>query len=419
MARRTAQAQMEDFFYRELLKYLKLAEEKRRWNVFKDIPWDAANPETSDQLAHCVETFCAVEMYLPDFTSKLLQMIRRSRGRAWFHVNWGYEESKHSLALETWLVASGHRTEKQREDYQNAILGAEWELPFDHPRQMVIYTMIQELATFWNYRNLEKTAAREKDLALVSALRVISVDERVHYNFFRNVVKQWMRLDDRGTVEDIKYVFEHFSMPGDNQIPNYKESARILATSGIYGPREYVKLVKNPILEDLKLDKGFNRLEANEARDRANEEERINALKREQITIGDGHAVPLNNSPYNGRPRTFNSKALNEVLANGRPENEHDEIPQEDEERKSPLLELIGVEAKKRAPSSSVIMGWKADEEKMPGSRGMDKLDPLDQALMIKGDELSNNAEEMRAERALIRRNRVKNLKLFKNAEEE
>jgi len=246
---------------------------------------------------------------------------------------------------------------------------------------------------------------------------VISVDERVHYNFFRNVVKQWMKLDDVGTIEDMKYVFEHFSMPGNQQIPHYDQAARILAKSGIYGPREYVKLVKNPILEDLKLDKGFNRLEANEARDRANEQERINALKREQITLGDGHAIPLNNSPYNGRPRPLNSKALNEVLANGRPENEQDDIPQEDDNRKSPMLELIGIEPKKRVPSSSVIMDWDAEENR--GSRGMDKLDAIDQALMAKGDELSNNAEEMRAERAAIRRNRVKNLKLFKKAEEE
>src|SRR4028118_586865 len=184
---------MDEFFYHELLKYLKLAEEKRRWNVFRDIPWVEANPQTTDVLAQCVETFCAVEMYLPDFTSKMLHMIRRSRGRAWFHINWGYEESKHSMALEAWLLASGHRTEEQRETFEKELLEAEWELPFDHPRQMVCYTMIQELATFWNYRNLEKIAAQEGDWALVTALRVISVDERVHYNFFRNTVKEWMR----------------------------------------------------------------------------------------------------------------------------------------------------------------------------------------------------------------------------------
>jgi hypothetical protein len=67
MPKLSVQAQMEEFFYRELVKYLMLAEEKRRWNVFKDIHWDAANPESSETLAQCVETFCAVEMYLPDF----------------------------------------------------------------------------------------------------------------------------------------------------------------------------------------------------------------------------------------------------------------------------------------------------------------------------------------------------------------
>lgn len=425
MAKRSVQAQLDDFFYVELLKYLKLAEEKRRWNVFKDIPWDQANPDTEDTLAHCVETFCAVEMYLPDFTSKMLHMIRRSRGRAWFHINWGYEESKHSMALEAWLLASGHRTEEQRESFERELLEAEWELPFDHPRQMVCYTMIQELATFWNYRNLEKMAAQQKDLALVSALRVISVDERVHYNFYRNLVKQWMKLDEAGTVDDLKYVFDHFTMPGKSQIPRYDESARILAKTGIYGPREYIKLVKNPVLEDLHLDKDFHKMEAAQERDKTQKAAREEQLKREQIAVGNGHAVPKNGSPLNGKPTPsgskFNSHALNEVLSNNRPHGATSggdfvqNADEDSESRPSPFLKLIGVEPKERTPSSSVIMAWQAEQEKLPGSRGMDKYDELDQKLMAEGDEISNNADEMREERAKIRRNRVKNNKLFRD----
>jgi acyl-[acyl-carrier-protein] desaturase len=383
LAARSVMARMEDFFYRELIKYLKLAEEKRRWNLFKDIPWSEANPETTDTLAHCVETFCSVETYLPDFTSKLLSMIRRSRGRAWFHVNWGYEESKHSMTLETWLLASGHRTEEQREELEKILLQAEWELPFDHPRQMVCYTMIQELATFWNYRNLEKMAADQGDLALVTALRVISVDERVHYNFFRNCVKEWMKHDDRGTVEDLKYVFDNFTMPGNSQIPNYDEAARILAMTGIYGPREYVKLVKNPILEDLGLLKDFSFMEAREIELRQQREAIMESMKREQITVANGHAVPKNGSPLNGKPN------------------------------RAPLLEAVGIEPKvRREPGKSIILPW--EEDKLPGSRGMEKYDDLDQRLMALGDDLSNNAEEMREERAKIRRNRVKNQRLMR-----
>lgn len=376
---------MEEFFYRELIKYLKLAEEKRRWNLFHDIPWDLANPATDDTLAHCVETFCSVEAYLPDFTSKLLHMIRRSRGRGWFHVNWGYEESKHSLTLEMWLLASGHRTEAQREALEKALLDAEWELPFDHPRQMVCYTMIQELATFWNYRNLEKIAIAQNDAALVTALRLISVDERVHYNFFRNTVKEWMKYDDRGTIEDLKYVFDNFTMPGTSQIPGYDASARVLAKTGIYGPREYIKLVKLPVLEDLGLDKDFKLMEEREEKLHAQKAAIIESLKREQITLGNGHAVPLNGSPLNGRPK------------------------------KSPLLEAAGVTAKVRsAPSTSLILPAEAMADELNGSRGMDKLNALDQKLIAIGDELSNNAEEMRAERSKIRRNRVKNQRLIK-----
>ena len=405
---KTAQAAMEDFFYRELIKYLKLAEEKRRWNVFKDIPWHEANPMSSPEMAQCTETFGAVEMYLPDFTAKLLVMIRRSRGRAWFHVNWGYEESKHSLALETWLLASGHRSEAQRKAFEDSLLGQEWELPFDHPRQMVCYTMIQELATFWNYRNLEKFAVEEKDNALVRALRLISVDERVHYNFFRNTVKEWMKYDEAGTSEDLKYVFEHFTMPGHAQIPGYDERARILAKTGIYGPKEYIKLVKNPVLQDLGLSKRFELLEKRDAQSEAEKTERIEQLKRERIVLNGGDAVPKDSSPLNGISK----------YANGH-QNGNGSTPEPTSHVRSPMLEAVGF-SPELMDSLSEIAHLRDSAQNTPfaieGSRGMPRLDELDQRLLTIGDEMSNNAEEMRDERQSIRK-RVKNMRLRKSDE--
>ena len=145
-------AKIEKQFFEDFLKFFHQAEERRRWNIERDIPWEQANRTTSDSTAKIVESFSAVEMYLPDYTSKMLHMIRRSRGRAWFQANWGYEESKHSLTLDRWLIASGNRTPEQMEAFADQLLGEEWELPFDHPRQMIIYTMIQELATWLNYK---------------------------------------------------------------------------------------------------------------------------------------------------------------------------------------------------------------------------------------------------------------------------
>jgi hypothetical protein len=152
-------------------------------------------------------------------------------------------------------------------------------------------------------------------------------------------------------------------------------------------------------------------------------------MKREQVALGNGHAVPKNSSPLNGKSKLLehpgsplNSHALNEVLSNNKPHGggilpgvaaEHDGP------RPSPFLEIIGLKPPQRPPSRSIILSSEAEHEKLPGSRGMDQYDELDQRLMIIGDEKSNNAEEMRKERAEIRRNRVKNNKLFRQAEEE
>jgi acyl-[acyl-carrier-protein] desaturase len=170
-------ARIEKQFFENFLKFFHQAEERRRWNIERDIPWEQANRTTSERTAKIVEAFSAVEMYLPDYTSKMLHMIRRSRGRAWFQANWGYEESKHSLTLDRWLIASGNRTPEQMEAFADELLGEEWELPFDHPRQMIIYTMIQERATWLNYKKLREQAVKEGDGALTKALQYISRDE--------------------------------------------------------------------------------------------------------------------------------------------------------------------------------------------------------------------------------------------------
>src|SRR5579864_7551868 len=147
-------AQIENRFYELYLEFFNRAEVERRWNLQKDIPWEQSNPKTSDDIALIVESFMAVELYLPDYTSKILNLVRKSRGRAWFQANWGYEESKHSLALEQWLLRSGKRSREALDTFSEVVLERPWELPFETPRQMMVYTTFQELSTGLNYRNL-------------------------------------------------------------------------------------------------------------------------------------------------------------------------------------------------------------------------------------------------------------------------
>jgi acyl-[acyl-carrier-protein] desaturase len=186
-------------------------------------------------------------LYLPDYTAKLMHTLRRSRGRGWFLANWGYEESKHSLTLEKWLVTSGKRTEEGVQDFSDVVLEGEWDPPFSEPRQMMIYGMIQELATHVNYKRLRQMALTEGDMALAVALRFIAIDEMAHFGFYRDVVKTYLALDEDNTRADIAFVFKHFTMPAQRIVPQAEERAQRMAESGLYGPREYIKLVKEPI----------------------------------------------------------------------------------------------------------------------------------------------------------------------------
>lgn len=244
---------IEDAIYHTYIRFFEIAEDRRRWNLFKDIPWEKSNPNATELLGDFVEQFCGVELYLPDYTGKLMQTLRRSRGRGWFLANWGYEESKHSLTLEKWLVASGKRTEQGVKDFSDVVLEGEWDPPFSEPRQMMIYGMIQELATHVNYKRLRDMARSEGDQALAVALRFIAIDEMAHYSFYRDVVKVYMAVDEDNTRADIAYVFKNFVMPAQRIVPGAEERSRRMAESGLYGPREYIKLVKEPIEKTLGL----------------------------------------------------------------------------------------------------------------------------------------------------------------------
>jgi acyl-[acyl-carrier-protein] desaturase len=244
-------AEFENRFYELYLSFFHRAEEERRWNIQKDIPWGKSNPAVSDEIALIVESFMAVELFLPDYTSKILELVRKSRGRAWFQANWGYEESKHSLALEDWLVHSKKRTPKEVQVFADSVLERQWELPFESPRQMMIYTTFQELSTGLNYRNLRRKAIEQHDPALATALSFIARDESAHYQFFQDGVKLYMQADRDGTLRDIAWVLARFRMPAQDLIPDWEHRGQVIVGQKIFSDRIFFKDIMRPVLSVL------------------------------------------------------------------------------------------------------------------------------------------------------------------------
>lgn len=219
--------------YRLYAQFLDAAERERRWNPYRDIPWQRINRHASPELALCAETFCAVESYLPDYVSQGVHLMRDSFGLAWFFANWGYEESKHGLSLMEYLIRSGQRSEAQMFDLQAGLKRAQWQLPFQTRRQMTLYGIFQEMSTFVIYCRQERCAERENDLALRAIYRLAARDEIAHARFYKDVTRILLLEDRAGVIADLAHVLRHFQMPGVALVPDYDARVALMRDAGI------------------------------------------------------------------------------------------------------------------------------------------------------------------------------------------
>ena len=166
----TMPSTMRDRAYQIYLDFLETAENKRRWNIFNDVPWEKLDSgKATDQVGDRVEIFCTEELYVPDYSSKALDLTRSMFGMAWFQTCWAFEESRHGLVFREYLTRSGLRSPAEFEALETATFSREWKLPFHTVRQMTCYGALQEGATFTAY-NLQRNKARDAGDEVLEAI---------------------------------------------------------------------------------------------------------------------------------------------------------------------------------------------------------------------------------------------------------
>lgn len=250
-----ASASLHERVYREYMTFFEKSERTRRWSVFNDVPWDKldACPRDPD-LALCAETFCGVEMYLPDYVSQGINVVRDFFGTAWFQANWAYEESKHSLVLREYLMRTGQRTYQQVLDFEQKIMAREWKKPFNTSRQMTLYGAIQEMTTFVIYNKQERLAREKGDELLASIYALIARDEIAHCRFYEKVAGLLLEEDPVGVKQDLAHVFRNFTMPAYELVPDYDSRITVMRTAGI-DRGVFIKEVWLTILKRLGIDR--------------------------------------------------------------------------------------------------------------------------------------------------------------------
>ncbi|HVA40847.1 MAG TPA: acyl-ACP desaturase [Candidatus Binataceae bacterium] len=236
--------------YRAYLEFFEVAETKRRWNIFNDVPWEALDSSTgSERKAACIETFCAEELYLPDYSAGGVELSRSMFGAAWFQACWSYEESKHGLVLREYLTRSGLRSEAEFSAFEERVFSKSWRLPFQTRRQMACYGALQEAATFVAYKAQKDKAVSEGDKVLEAIFFLLSRDEAAHAGFYRAAVELELDEDRSGTLTDLAYVIANFKMPGDGLIPDYQE--RLRTTGAGISARTFMERALIPTLRTL------------------------------------------------------------------------------------------------------------------------------------------------------------------------
>ena len=284
--------------YRAYMEFFEVAEKKRRWNIWDSVPWEELDLSLNDpDDAIRLETFCGVELYVPDYTEHGLNISRDDFGQAWFAANWGYEESKHSLVFREYLLRTGLRTEEQMLDYEDMIFSRKWVSPASTIRQTSIYGAFQEIATYHIYGTQRAKAKREGNKVLQRIMRLVGADEAAHAGFYRKAVQIYMEEDPEGTVEDLARIVLNFEMPGAPLIPNYEE--RVLTEGVGLTKKQFLQYAIFPTLRHFGTTRAalMRAMRSVQAKDAAEQAEREEKIRRGEIEApeaqGDEQVVPL------------------------------------------------------------------------------------------------------------------------------
>lgn len=251
---------MREKIYRIYLDFLEIAETKRDWNIFNDIPWEKLRgAKVDDATAQSVEIYCTEEMYVPDYSAEGLRMLRAIFGMAWFQTRWAFEESRHSLVFREYLTRAGFRSEAQLAELEASVSSRAWTLPFDTCRQMACYGALQEAATYLAYKAQKDRARAAGDEVLSAIFHHVGSDEAAHAAFYRAIVKLDLEEDRSGTIADLVRVLANFKMPGEGLIPDYRE--RLQCSGGGLSARAFLEKAVLPSLAMLRISRAELNLE--------------------------------------------------------------------------------------------------------------------------------------------------------------
>lgn len=161
--------------------------------------------------------------------------------RKWNNL-WTAEEDRHGVVLHDYCRASRILDQRVLEVMQFEYLRAGFHPDWDRdPYRVFVYTSLQERATQFSHANTGKIAG-EYEPKIGYILSRVAGDEARHYAFYRKVFAEVLERDPNRALASAARIMPSIEMPGVS-MPHFRELADVVRRAGIYGPRDYLKIV--------------------------------------------------------------------------------------------------------------------------------------------------------------------------------
>lgn len=159
---------------------------------------------------------------------------------------WTAEEDRHGAVLHDYTRDSRILDNPVLERMQFEYLRAGFEPAWDKdPYRVFVYTTLQERATQVSHANTGKVCAEYEPL-IGEVLSNVAKEEARHYVFYRGIFREVLKRDPNRAMASAAEVMPSIDMPGIN-MPHFRDMADVIRRAGIYGPREYLKIVEEQI----------------------------------------------------------------------------------------------------------------------------------------------------------------------------
>lgn len=203
-------------------------------------------PERARAIPDAVRVSLALNLLteegLPHF-HRLLAVYMGS-GNAWSRWNylWTAEEDRHGCVLRDYARDARMFDMEAFEHLQYRYMEAGFDPGWgDDPYLLLAYTSLQERATQTAHANTGRLVAQHEPL-LQRILGHVASDESRHFKFYSDAFKGLLEVDASRAMASALQIMPRLAMPG-HTIDGYAEMADVVRRAGIYGPRDYRRVV--------------------------------------------------------------------------------------------------------------------------------------------------------------------------------